>query len=83
MPTIRLFAQARERAGAATVRVEGQTVGEAVAALVEQLDPGFGDVLAHSRLWLNAQPIEGDWADIPVANADEIAVVPPVSGGSV
>lgn len=83
MPTIRLFAQARERAGTSTLRVDGTTVGEVVAQLKAEFDAEFAQVLDHSRLWLNAHPVEGDWAHVTVRESDELAVVPPVSGGCV
>ena len=38
----------------------------------------FGQVLAISGLWLNGGPAA---ADAPVSEVDEVAVVPPVSGG--
>lgn len=83
MPTIRLFAQARERAGTSTLHVDGTTVGEVVAALKAQFDAEFTQVFDHSRLWLNAHPIEGEWSQVAVGESDELAVVPPVSGGCV
>jgi molybdopterin synthase sulfur carrier subunit len=76
---LRLFAAAREAAGASTVEVEATTVGEVLSVAVARFGAHFGDVLAHSRVWLNGQPT--DSAE-PVGDADVVAVLPPVSGGA-
>jgi molybdopterin converting factor small subunit len=40
---------------------------------------GFAQVLDGSRVWVNgSEPIE---ADGPLRDGDEVAVLPPVSGG--
>jgi molybdopterin converting factor small subunit len=41
--------------------------------------PAFAAVLDTSRVWLNGNPTDGD---ARVATNDEVAVLPPVSGGS-
>ena len=40
--------------------------------------PEFAAVLAESRVWLNGEPAG---REMPVADRDEVAVLPPVSGG--
>lgn len=78
---VRLFAMQRELAGAREVPLElpdGATVDDAWAALVElhpALEPG-GSVV---RFAVNA-----DYADAAtvLADGDEVACIPPVSGGS-
>lgn len=76
---VRLFAHAREAAGAASLQVqvaEGARADAVWAALPPEvcavLDP------ATTRIAVN-----GEWADAasPVAEDDELALVPPVSGG--
>jgi molybdopterin synthase sulfur carrier subunit len=75
-----LFASAREAAGRSTDEVDARTVGEALAALAERYGPAFGDVLATARVWVNGdEPAAG--ADSPLHDGDELAVLPPVSGG--
>jgi molybdopterin converting factor small subunit len=75
---VRLFAAAREAVGTGQVDVDASTVGEALELLRHRSGPTFDDVLAASRIWLN-----GDTAEItsPVGPGDEIAILPPVSGG--
>ncbi|MFN8050169.1 MAG: MoaD/ThiS family protein [Acidimicrobiales bacterium] len=79
MPTLRLFAQARQSAGTGQDTVPGTTVGEVLDGAVARYGDGFAAVLATCKVWVN-----GDEADrsTTVADADEVAVLPPVSGGS-
>ena len=78
MPTLRLFAAAREAAGTGRADVEGETVGAVLDAAVARFGDRFGEVLATCRIWVNGEPAER--AD-GVRPADEVAVLPPVSGG--
>ncbi len=78
---IRLFALQREQVGARLRQVElpdGATVGDAWRALVAEfpvLEPATGVV----RFARNATYAA---ADEPLADGDEVAVIPPVAGGS-
>ena len=78
MAVLRLFAAAREAAGTGRDDVPGATVGEVLDGAVARYGAGFGEVLARCKVWRN-----GDEAgrDDPVSDADEVAVLPPVSGG--
>ncbi len=78
MPTIRLFAAAREAAGTDRDTLDGGTVQAVLDAAVERYGPGFGALLGSCRVWVNGEPAEGG---DPVAASDEVAVLPPVSGG--
>ena len=78
MPVLRLFAAAREAASATSVRLEGNTVGEILAAASTRFGGSFEEILRTSRVWVNGEPA-GD-ADL-VSPDDEVAVLPPVSGG--
>ncbi len=78
MATLLLFAQAREVAGTKRATVEGSTVGEVLAAAVATFGTEFGRLLPHCRVWRNGEPaVDAD----PVTGNDEVAVLPPVSGG--
>jgi len=75
---VRLFAAAREAAGTAQDLLPGATVEEVLAAARDRYGPTFTAVLATSRVWVNGEAAEvGD----PVGPGDELAVLPPVSGG--
>ena len=75
---LRLFAAAREAAGVGRADVEGATVEEVLSAARARFGTTFAAVLATSRVWVNGEPA----ADAtPVAPGDEVAVLPPVSGG--
>ena len=78
MPTLRLFAAAREAAGTGRDTVDGATVGAVLDEAVARYGPGFADVLATCRVWVNGEPAGRDDA---VRSQDEVAVLPPVSGG--
>ena len=78
MPTLRLFASAREAAGTDRVDVADATVGEILNDARARFGEHFAAVLATSRVWLNGDPTTDDAV---ACGADEVAVLPPVSGG--
>lgn len=79
MAVLRLFAAARIAAGTARDLVPGDTVAEILASATERYGEGFAAVLPSCAVWLNGEPADG--ADL-VVDADEVAVLPPVSGGA-
>jgi molybdenum cofactor biosynthesis protein MoaC len=79
---LRLFATLRERAGRDRIALElgeGATVADALAAAARE--PGLGELLAAMpvRAALNREYV-GDGA--PIRDGDELALIPPVSGGA-
>ena len=82
---MRLFARAREAADTASVEIDTVQLGSAtLGALLDHARATFGDeftaVLASSRVWVNGEePTDGD--DTVVQDGDEVAILPPVSGG--
>jgi len=78
LASLRLFAQARECAGTGEVLVDGDTVGEVLDAAVGRFGARLAEVIGVSAIWLNGEAAGRDQA---VSQADEIAVLPPVSGG--
>jgi molybdopterin converting factor small subunit len=79
MAVLRLFAAARTAAGTARDIVPGDTVAEILASATERYGDGFAAVLPSCAVWVNGEPAEGTDA---VAASDEVAVLPPVSGGA-
>lgn len=79
MARLRLFAQAREAAGTGSDTLPGSTVAEVLDGARARYGTDFAGVLDHSRVWLNGAPAA---VTSPVADGDEVAVLPPVSGGA-
>jgi len=75
---LRLFAAAREAAGSGRADLPGATVGEVLATARARYGSPFTEVLERSQVWRNGEPCE---ATDPVVDGDEVAVLPPVSGG--
>ena len=79
MATLLLFAAAREAAGTGRETIEARTVEGVLDQARSRHGEQFAAVLAESRVWLNGEPAD---PKTPVADGDEVAVLPPVSGGS-
>lgn len=83
MIRVRLFAALRELAGTGELTVSGRTVGEVVDATIEAIPPDhaerFAQIAAVSSFVVNGERAS---RDAPVADGDEVAILPPVSGGS-
>src|SRR5215831_8521135 len=76
---VRLFAALRELAGASHVEAVGRTAGEVADALSSRYGERFAAIAAVSSFVVN-----GDRAErgTPIADDDEVAILPPVSGGA-
>jgi len=79
MARLRLFANLRELAGTSETEVDGSTVGEVLQNATERFGEAFGRALETSQVWVNG---DRSPADAPVPDGAEVAVIPPVSGGS-
>lgn len=78
MARLRLFASIREVAGTGRAEIAGATVAEVLANATAQYGDSFAQVLPTCRVWVNGEPaLESD----PVTDTDEVALLPPVSGG--
>lgn len=78
MAVLRLFAAAREAAGTTRDELPGATVAEVLAAARQKYGPAFTALLPTCRVWVNGEQAGDDTA---VTVTDEVAVLPPVSGG--
>jgi molybdopterin synthase sulfur carrier subunit len=78
MPVLRLFASARQAAGTGRDEISGDTVERVLANAVERYGDEFGAMLTSCRVWVNGEEAA---PATRVGDADEVAVLPPVSGG--
>jgi molybdopterin synthase sulfur carrier subunit len=75
---LRLFGPAREAAGTSEDSLPGHSVAAVMAGARARFGDPFGHILDESRVWVNG---EEAGPDTSVGDDDEIAVIPPVSGG--
>jgi molybdopterin converting factor small subunit len=73
-----LLGPAHEAAGTKYDEIDADTLDGVLAAAVARYGEGFRSILDVSQVWLNGKPTP---RDTPVGPYDEIAVLPPVSGG--
>lgn len=79
MAVLRLFAAAREAARTGRDVVPGATVGEVLDAARARYGPAFDELLDRCQVWCNGEPCDEQHE---VGEADEVAVLPPLSGGA-
>lgn len=78
MPTLRLFATVRVAAGTGKADIEGATVAEVLANASETFGSEFAELIPLCRVWVNGEAAE---ISTVVCARDEVALLPPVSGG--
>lgn len=79
MPTLRLFATIRVAAGIGRADIEGSTVDELLENATVAYGADFEALIETCKVWVNGREI--DSMDHPLAPGDEVALLPPVSGG--
>lgn len=79
MARLRLFANLRELAGSSVVEIEADTVGGLLDDAAERYGARFAQSMKRARVWVNGEPAKNDDA---IGDGDEVALIPPVSGGS-
>ncbi len=79
MPKLRLFARFREIAGTDELTVEEGTVGEILDRASDTYGSAFANSLRTAGVWVNGNPSD---RDVAVGADDEMAIIPPVSGGT-
>lgn len=78
MVRVRLFAALREAADTSEAEASGNTVGEVVDSLSARFGERFATVAAVSSFVVNGE--RAGRATV-IAEGDEVALLPPVSGG--
>ncbi len=65
-------------AGAAVAELDATSVAELLDAACSAFGARFAALLSTSAIWVNGEPATGERA---IGPGDEVAVLPPVSGG--
>jgi len=78
MATLRLFATVRVAAGTGKASFPGETVQQVLDAAAGEYGPDFEALIPVCRIWVNGESAD---ASTSVSDADEVALLPPVSGG--
>ena len=90
MATVKLPTQLRDAAGgSATIAAAGATVGEVLESLYAQhgelrdrLSDGNGGLRRFVNVYVGGEDIRfGDGLDTPIADGDEVQILPAVAGG--
>ena len=79
MARLRLFANLREAAGTGQTEIGGKTVAEVLDAARAEFGEDFARSLTIAKVWVNGEPAQ---PEDTVTETDEIALIPPVSGGA-
>lgn len=74
-----MFAAARTAAGCGHDDVPGPTVADVLAGAVGRYGSEFAAILPTCRIWVNGDPADDATVVTPT---DEVAVLPPISGGA-
>jgi molybdopterin synthase sulfur carrier subunit len=80
MAHVKLFASARQAAGTSSEEIAGRTVDEVLQTAAERFGSEFVAIMKTCRVWVNGEEVVGTTA---LGEADEVAILPPVSGGCV
>lgn len=75
---MRLFGPAREAAGTAYCEIPGSNVAEVIESACALYGPRFSELLPTCKVWVNGEPAS---PSTELRAGDELAVLPPVSGG--
>ena len=81
MVTLRLFAQLREIAGTGRVEIDAGDLPSVIEAACDRFGAEFGALLERAAIWVDGQPWAAEEGTALRPNS-EVALVPPVSGGS-
>jgi molybdopterin converting factor small subunit len=79
MATLLLFGPARSAAGTSRLSIDAATLEALLDIARARFGPSFAEVVAGSAVWVNGEPAG---CGVALAFEDEVAVIPPVSGGT-
>lgn len=77
---VRFFAGLRDAAGAARLEAEAPDLPTLLADLRERFGEPFVSRLAASTVVVDGEPTDQD-ADVPLTEVEQVALLPPFSGG--
>jgi molybdopterin converting factor small subunit len=78
MAHLLLLGPAREAAGLRNDDISGDTVAKVLDQAASRYGANFRDILVQSQVWVNGEPADEGTA---VGPDDEVAILPPISGG--
>ncbi|HVB01019.1 MAG TPA: MoaD/ThiS family protein [Acidimicrobiales bacterium] len=78
MAQLRFFGPLRDVTKTSSLEIEAGTVDDAVATAVNLFGDDFAKIMKRSRVWVNGEQSEGTRV---LLQNDEVAILPPVSGG--
>lgn len=78
MPRLRLFGPVAQAAGTRSDQLDGSTVAEVLDAAKARYGARFSEQIQICRIWVNG---EGSSPEMALLEEDEVALLPPVSGG--
>jgi molybdopterin converting factor small subunit len=76
---LRLFGPARVAARCSADQFPATTVGEVLAICITRYGTDLARLIPSCAVWVNGEPAT---PSTPVHDGDEVAILPPVSGGS-
>jgi molybdopterin converting factor small subunit len=79
MVTVRLFAALRELAGSSEVEADGASASEVVQALSARYGDRFAQIAGAGTVIVDGERAAPDH---PLTGAEDVALLPPVSGGA-
>lgn len=78
MAHLLLFAAIREAAGIDRVDIEGCSTKEVINRASQRFGADFAALLPYCKTYVKGEPVDGD---VEINGDDEVALLPPVSGG--
>ncbi len=81
MAKVRMFGALRELAGVGTAEAPARTLADLLDRLCELHGDEFKRSLGYAQVLVNGETFEGDRMTVELVDSDEVALLPPVSGG--